>query len=116
MNQLNFSDQATAELNKLSPLDQMPIISALTNISVEQIKQDKSAYGAFSRGGKTYYRLREGDLRIYFTISGEEIFCSHILYKHSITDFAFRAKLPVKDEHLIEQDKNFWEYLDSFNK
>ena len=45
-----------------------------------------------------------------------EIHCSHILHKHSITDFAFRAKLPVKEEHLIEQDKNFWEYLDSLSK
>ena len=45
-----------------------------------------------------------------------EIYCCYILHKHSITDFAFRANLPVKDEHLVEQDKNFWEYLDSFNK
>lgn len=116
MNQLNFSDQATAELNKLPSLEQMPIIDALTNISVEELKKNKSAYGAFAREGKTYYRLREGELRIYFTIYGDEIFCSHILHKHSITDFAFRAKLPLKEEHLIEQDKNFWEYLDSFNK
>lgn len=116
MNQLNFSDQSTAELNKLSPLDQMPIIDALTNISLDELKNDKSAYGAFVRGKQTYYRLRQGDLRIYFTAKEGEIFCCYILHKHSIADFAFRANLPVKDEHIVEQDKNFWDYLDSFNK
>lgn len=116
MNQLNFSDQSSAELNKLSPLDQMPLIDALTNISFDELRKSKSAYGAFVRGKQTFYRLRQGDLRIYFTVKENEIFCAYILHKHSITDFAFRMNLPVKDEHLIEQDKNFWEYLDSFNK
>lgn len=116
MNELSFSDQAMAELNKLSPLDQMPLVDALSTVSPEELRQNKSKYGAFSRDGKTYYRLREGDLRLYFTENNGEIRCSHILHKHSITDFAFRAKLPVKEEHLIEQDKNFWEYLDSLSK
>lgn len=116
MNQLNFSDQSLKELNKLSPLDQMPIIDALSSVSLSDLKDDKSAYGAFERDGKTYYRLREGVRRIYFTVSGDEIFVCYILNKHSITDFAFRAKLPVKEEHFVEQDKNFWEYLDSLNK
>ena len=116
MNELSFSDQAMTELNKLSALEQMPLIDALSTVTSEELKKNKSKYGAFSRGGKTYYRLREGDLRIYFTENKGAIFCSHILYKHSITDFAFRSKLPVKEEHLIEQDKNFWEYLDSLSK
>lgn len=116
MNELSFSDQAMAELNKLSALEQMPLVEALSTITHEDLQKNKSRYGAFSRGGKTYYRLREGDLRIYFTENKGAIHCSHILCRHSITDFAFRAKLPVKEEHLIEQDKNFWEYLDSLSK
>lgn len=116
MNELSFSDQAMAELNKLSAIDQMPVIEALSTVSPDELKNEKGKYGAFSRNGKTYYRLREGELRIYFTESKGSIFCSYILHKHSITDFAFRAKLPVKEEHLIEQDKNFWEYLDSLSK
>ncbi len=116
MNELSFSDQAMAELNKLSALDQMPLIEALSTISPEELQKNKSNYGAFSREGKTYYRLREGDFRLYFTENKGKIYCSHILHKHSITDFAFRAKLPLKEEHLIEQDKNFWEYLDSLSK
>lgn len=116
MNELSFSDQAMVELNKLSALDQMPLIDALSTVTADEIKKHKSKYGAFSRDGKTYYRLREGDLRIYFTENNGAIYCSHILHKHSITDFAFRSKLPIKEEHLIEQDKNFWEYLDSLSK
>ncbi len=114
--QLNFSDQSMAELNKIPPMDQMAIVDALTNISIDEIKKNKSAYGAFNRGEKTYYRLRHGERRIYFTLAGDEVFVSYILNKHSITDFAFRANLPVKEEHFVEQDKNFWEYLDSLNK
>lgn len=116
MNELSFSDQAMTELNKLSALEQMPLVEALTKVSPDELGKSRSKYGAFSRAGTTYYRLREGDLRIYFTEKNGAIHCSHILHKHSITDFAFRAKLPVKEEHLIEQDKNFWEYLDSLSK
>ncbi len=116
MNQLNFSDQSLGELNKMPTLEQMSLVDALTQISLETLKNDKSSYGAFERDGKTYFRLREGNRRIYFTMSENEIFVCYILNKHSITDFAFRAKLPVKEEHFIEQDKNFWEYLDSLNK
>lgn len=116
MNELSFSDQAISELNKLSAIDQMPLVEALSTVLPEDLKKNKSQYGAFSRNGQTYYRLRVGDLRLYFTENKGAIFCSHILHKHSITDFAFRAKLPVKEEHLVEQDKNFWEYLDSLSK
>lgn len=116
MNELSFSDQAIKELNKLSTLEQMPIIDALSTIPPEDLLKKKNKYGAFSRDGKTYYRLREGELRIYFTEEKGGIHCSYILHKHSITDFAFRSKFPVKEEHLIEQDKNFWEYLDSLSK
>lgn len=117
MNELSFSDQAMSELNKLSALEQMPIVEALSTLNTDDVKSNRAKYGAFTREGKTYYRVRQGNLRLYFT-TGEEgaIHCAYILWKHSITDFAFRAKLPVKEEHLIEQDRNFWEYLDSLSK
>ena len=67
MNELSFSDQAMTELNKLSALEQMPLIDALSTVTSEELKKNKSKYGAFSRGGKTYYRLREGDFKDMFS-------------------------------------------------
>ena len=47
MNELSFSDQAMTELNKLSALEQMPLIDALSTVSPDDLKKNKSKYGAF---------------------------------------------------------------------
>lgn len=118
MNQISFTPYANGELKKMSVEKQMQIIDALTNIEQSALngKARRGIYGVIKRDGNLFYRVRLDDLRIYFTLKNEILFCTHILKGNSITDFAFRNKLPLNDEHLVEQDKNFWEYLDSLNK
>ncbi len=118
MNQISFTPYANGELKKQIVEKQMQIIEALTNIDQKALdgKAHRGNYGVIKRDGNLFYRIRLEDLRLYFTLKNNILFCTHILKGNSITDFAFRNKLPVNDEHLIEQDKNFWDYLDSFNR
>ncbi|MCR5183501.1 MAG: cytotoxic translational repressor of toxin-antitoxin stability system [Opitutales bacterium] len=118
MNQISFTPYANGELKKLPDSKQMQVVEALTEIKQSALdgKAHRGVYGVIRRDGKFFYRMRLDDLRLYFTLHDQILFCTHILKANSITDFAFRNKLPVKDEHLVEQDKNFWDYLDSLNR
>ncbi|MDR0535130.1 MAG: cytotoxic translational repressor of toxin-antitoxin stability system [Puniceicoccales bacterium] len=101
-----------SELNKLDALEQMPLVDALSAVEPQH---PSAELGAFNRDGKTYYRLRVGDYRLYFEVLEEakNIYCHHILHKHSVVDFAFRMGLPYKEEVEVEQHQTFWKYIAS---
>ncbi len=118
MYQVTFSDQAMGEINKLDQIKQMEIIDRLGSITPEELTSGKGELGSFHRFGKNFYRLRVGDFRIYFEILEEShtIHADYVLHKHTIADFVFRFKLPFTEETMIEQQDNFWKYLDSLKK
>lgn len=117
MFQVTFSDQSMTELNKLDILVQMPIVEKFSALKAEDLQGVSEDLGRFDRGGKTYYRLRVGDFRIYFELLKDSTLYSHyILHKHTLADFVFRFKLPYREETLIEQHKSFWKYLESLSR
>ena len=87
---------------------------------------DPSAYGGenpdenvgvFKREGKDFYRIRTGDIRIYFEARGKNQLYSHfILHKNTMADFMFRCKLPLDNESAAEQDKGFWKYIEGLTR
>jgi len=114
--QVNFSDYAMSELNKLPPLVQMNIVEAITNLTANDLKNPSDRLGYFQRDGVEFYRLRAGDFRLYFDIRDDILFCHYILHQHTLTDFVFRFKLPISEELMIEQHSSFWKYLESLKK
>ncbi|MBO5781427.1 MAG: type II toxin-antitoxin system RelE/ParE family toxin [Opitutales bacterium] len=118
MYQVNFSNQAMGEINKLAKPAQFEIIEKLSSITPEDLASGKSELGSFHRFGKNFYRLRVGDYRIYFEISeqNQTISANYVLHKHTLADFVFRFKLPFTEETMIEQEDNFWKYLESLKK
>lgn len=117
MFQVTFSEQSMAELNKLDILVQMPIIEKFSALKTDDLQALGEELGRLDRGGKTYYRLRVGDFRIYFElVNGNTLFSHYILHRHTLADFVFRFKLPYREETLIEQHKSFWKYLESLSR
>jgi mRNA interferase RelE/StbE len=114
--QLNFSDQALAELKKLPKPAQLELMDAMGGIHPEELARGTEHMGRFSRAGKTYYRLRSGDFRLYFEANGEILYMHYILHQHTLADFMLRFKIPVKDETLIEQNQSFWKFLEGPKK
>lgn len=114
--QVNFSDHAMSELNKLPPQTQMAIVEAITNLTANDLKNPTERLGRFQRDGVQLYRLRAGDFRLYFDIHDDTLFCHYILHQHTLTDFVFRFKLPISEEQMIEQHSSFWKYLESLKK
>ncbi len=116
MYQVTFSDQSMAELNRLPIEVQMPIIDEFSNLTERTLQRGSESLGRFDRDGKTFYRLRAGDYRIYFEVRGDELYSHYILNRHTLMDFVFRMKLPYREETMIEQHQSFWKYLESLTK
>ncbi len=113
---MNFSEQSMRELNRLDPFMQMTLIEKLSGVRQEQLDHPGDELGCFQRGGRTYYRVRAGDFRIYFEARDHSLYAHYILPKNSLTDFLFRFKMPVKDDFIFEQSDSFWDYLESLRK
>lgn len=115
MYQLTFSEQSLFEIKKLQPDYQMEFVDKLSNLTEADLK--KEAVNTFERDGKTYYRLKVDQYRVYLENVAEETFlCQYILPQHTFEDFLFRAKLPVSDEQMIDKNTSFWKYLESLKK
>ncbi len=118
MYQVTFSDQSMAELNKLDKLTQLEIMKSFGSLTRQQIESGLPDIGKIHRAGKICYRLRTGDYRVYFEIleDGTTLHAHYILHQHTLEDFVFRFKLPFKEETMLEQENNFWSYLESLKK
>ncbi len=114
MKQVTFSDQSLVEMNQVGKLEQLKLMEAISDVDFNN--PDAIVLGRFQRGDDTFYRLRVGDLRCYFSIDGDAIHVHYLLRQHSFSDFLFRFKLPVNDEILVEEHPTFWKYLESLRK
>ena len=91
----------------------MCIRDSVSTLKHEQLENPNEELGRFHRNGKTYYRVRAGEFRIYFEQEGDALFAHYILHKNTLTDFIFRFKLPFTEEFMLEEEDSFWKYLES---
>jgi mRNA-degrading endonuclease RelE of RelBE toxin-antitoxin system len=116
MYQVNFSEQAMREINKLDKLAQLDAIDPISSLKASDLANPREPLGHFKRGQKSLYRLRSGDFRFYFEVRGDSLHVDYILHRNSLEDFLLRNKLPVSEQQLVEQDSKFWKYLESLTK
>lgn len=105
-----------SELNRLDKLAQLDAIEPISALKPEELAHPREPLGRFRRGQKEFFRLRAGDFRFYFDVSGETLHVNYILHKNSLEDFLLRNKLPVSEQQLVEQHSKFWKYLESLTK
>lgn len=114
MFQVTFSEQSMQELNQLGKLEQMALLEEITKLTPKDLKNPRGALGAFNRDGRTFFRIRAGEYRVYFEQLDEETLLSHyILHHNTMADIAFRNGMPVSEETLLEQNQSFWKYLET---
>ncbi len=116
MYQVTFSEQSMRELNRLDKLAQLEAIEPISRIRPTDLENPREPLGRFQRDGQDFYRLRAGEFRFYFTVSGDKLHTAYILHKASLEDALFRLKLPVSEQQLFEQHNQFWKYLESLTK
>jgi mRNA interferase RelE/StbE len=116
MHQITFSEQSLLEFNKLEKFPQLQFIEDLSSFCDECLRKDFSNVKIFRRHGVDIYRCRVGDLRVYFEVREDVVFCTYILHQHTLSDFIYRAKLPISDEQMFENYDSFWKYLESLRR
>ncbi len=116
MFQVTFSEQSLKELNLLSQTDQLQLMDKLSSLTSEILSGENSSVGTFLRNGKSFYRLRIDDLRVYFEKIDISLHCHFILQKNSLNDFLVRCKMPSSEDAILENHQSFWEYLESLAK
>ena len=116
MFQVTFSDQSLEELNSLNQSAQLLLMEKLSSLTSDILSGENSDIGSFIRNGKTFYRLRIDDLRVYFEKIEISLHCHFILQKNSLNDFLIRCKMPSSDDAVLENHQSFWEYLESLAK
>ncbi len=116
MFQVNFSEQSINTLNRLDKFIQMGLVDQISSLTPESLAEQDERLGRFHRGGKTLFRLRAGEFRLYFEHQRRALFCHYILHKNTLSDFVVRFKLPISEELMVEQYDSFWRYLESLKK
>ena len=116
MFQVTFSEQSLSVLNSLTRDRQLRIIERMSLLGHEIISDKNPSLGKFNRNGREILRFRYDGLRLYFENINSSLHCIYILPKNSVQDFLVRCKLPSSDEAVVENHKNFWDYLESFSR
>lgn len=97
-------------------LDQLQFIDKLSGHCDGCLRKEFLNIKKFRRGRTDIYRCRIDDLRVYFEVKENIVFCTYILHQHTLSDFVYRNKLPISDEQMFEQYDSFWKYLETLYK
>jgi len=114
--QVTFSEQSLNALSGLPQINQLSIVEELSSLSNSLLKENPSNVGKFLRKGKCFYRIRLGELRVYFEKIENALHCHYILPKNTFNDFLFRCNLPASDEMATENHPGFWDYLETLTR
>ena len=117
MFQIVFNEISAAEMSAL-PTDLQLDLLAEFQILPEDIENlDPERFGKIERDGKTLFRCRAKDYRIYFEKAAEGVTIHRVLHKNTIRDFLFRSKLPMVEEDQTLADKpGFWQLIEEGEK
>jgi len=113
MFQIVFNALSASELSQLDTFSQLDLLDQFKVNQEILSNSEDDRFGKIEREGKTLYRFRSDDQRVYFEVEEDRVIVHRILSKNSIADFLFRSSLPMasEDEELASS-KHFWSLID----
>lgn len=118
MFQVIFNEISAAEISQLPTLEQLEVLNEF-QVRPEDLEnlEEKPAdapFGQIERDGKTLYRYRASDVRIYFEVleDHQAVIVHRVLSKNTFQDFLYRANLPVGEDEQLAESKQFWELIE----
>lgn len=116
MFQVIFNEISAAELSQLPTLTQLELLDEFQVTADDLENPDGEKFGRLERGGKTLFRYRAKDVRIYFEATGKGVLVHRVLNKNTFQDFLFRTNLPLSEDEALSQSKVFWELIEEGEK
>lgn len=116
MLQIVFNEISAAEISRLGTLEQLELLDAFKVTEADLAELDGDRFGKMERDGKTLYRFRTDDYRIYFEVADNNVIVHRLLHKNTFSDFLFRSKMPVSEDEQLAESKHFWQLIDEGRK
>jgi len=116
--QIVFNEISAAEISRLDTLDQLDLLDAfkVTEADLHDLEASQNDngqhLGKMVREGKTLYRFRTPEFRIYFEVVDESVVVHRVLHKNTVSDFLFRSKMPLSEDEELSQSKHFWKLIE----
>lgn len=112
MIQIIFNDLSAAEMAAIPKLLQLEILGEFHVLPDDLENLDPKRFGKVTRDGRTLYRYRAGDHRIYFEPHEKGLLIRRVLSKNTIRDFLFRTSLPMAEDEQLAENQKFWELIE----
>ena len=100
----------------MDTMDQLELLDAFKVSESDLVELDENEehqyFGKIIRDGKTLYRFRANDCRIYFEVTDDLVVVHRVLHKNTFSDFLFRSKMPVSEDEQLAESKHFWKLID----
>jgi mRNA-degrading endonuclease RelE of RelBE toxin-antitoxin system len=111
--QIIFNPTSASELSKMPKDLQLKILGEFRGVPHELQSSDGERFGRLRRGGKTLYRFRLGDYRVYFERHELGVVVHRILGRNTLKDFQFRSNLPLAEDEALQENPKFWELIEA---
>ncbi|NWK55940.1 hypothetical protein HW115_09975 [Verrucomicrobiaceae bacterium N1E253] len=116
MLQIVFNEISASEISRMDTLDQLELLDAFKVTEADLTDLDGDRFGKIMRDGKTLYRFRTDDCRIYFEVADNSVVVHRVLHKNSFSDFLFRSQMPLAEDEELSKSKHFWNLIDEGRK
>lgn len=110
--QIVFNEISAAELSRLDTLEQLELMDQFKVGQDDLDNMDGDRFGKIERDGKTLYRYRAEDWRVYFEVKDAAVVVHRVLHKGTFSDFVFRSKIPLAEDEELAESKHFWKLID----
>ncbi len=111
--QIIFNPTSAAELAKMPKDLQLHILGEFRGLPKEVMSTELERYGKLERDGRTLYRFRLQDYRIYFEKHELGIVVHRILTKNSLKDYLYRNRISTAEDETLQDNPKFWELIES---
>ncbi|MGI8602028.1 MAG: type II toxin-antitoxin system RelE/ParE family toxin [Verrucomicrobiales bacterium] len=113
MLQIVFNRISAAEMSKLDTLTQLDLLNEFNfdTEALEKLPQQQS-FGKIERSGRTLYRYRAKDYRLYFEVADGNVIIHRVLHKNTLEDFLYRSKLPLSEDEAVGKSRVFWNLIE----
>ena len=110
--QIIFNPTSAAELGMMPKRLQLEILGEFRGIPQEMVGSNLERFGKLEKDGKSLFRFRIGDYRVYFERHKLGVVVHRILAKNTLKDFMFRSNLNTSEDRALQENPEFWHQIE----
>lgn len=114
--QIIFNPISSAELAAMPKRLQLEILGEFRGVPKDMLSSDLTEYGKLERKGRSLYRFRIGDYRVYFERHTLGVVVHRILTKNTLKDFLYRSSFGSDEDEALAKSPEFWDQIEKVEK